>query len=134
MFLVCALDFISWHAYSSDLAEEKQDTIYSKPFVELIREWLTYFKFSSNIPLLIDEWSFDGSANILAARGKNAYISASYIPGRLKNMYEAGIDYQTYFCLEDFGDNEAGAIRNLGIFSFDLRRRESHFPRQVPWQ
>ena len=40
-------------------------------------------------------------------------------------MSEAGIDYQTYFCLEDFGDNEAGAIRNLGIFSFDLARREN---------
>ncbi len=119
------LDFISWHAYSSDPAEEKQDTIYNKPFVELIREWLTYFKFNSNIPLLVDEWSFDGSANILAARGKNAYISASYIPGRLKNMYEAGVDYQTYFCLEDFGDNQVGAIRNLGIFSFDPARPEN---------
>jgi hypothetical protein len=119
------LDFISWHAYSSDPAEEKQDTIYNKPFVELIREWLTYFKFNSNLPLLIDEWSFDGAANILAERGKNAYISASYIPGRLKNMYEAGIDYQTYFCLEDFGDNQAGIIRNLGLFSFDPARPEN---------
>ena len=119
------LDFISWHAYSSDPAEEKQATIYNKPFVELIREWLTYFKFNSNLPLLIDEWSYDGSANILAERGKNSYISASYIPGRLKNMYEAGIDYQTYFCLEDFGDNKVGAIRNLGIFSFDLARPEN---------
>ena len=119
------LDFISWHAYSSDPAEEKQDTIYNKPFVGLIREWLTYFKFNSHLPLLVDEWSFDGSANILAERGKNAYISASYIPGRLKNMYEAGIDYQTYFCLEDFGDKRIGAIRNLGIFSFDPARPEN---------
>ncbi len=119
------LDFISWHAYSTDLAEEKQKTIYNKPFVELIREWLTYFKFNSDMPLLVDEWSFDGSSNILVERGKNAYISASYIPGRLKNMYEAGIDYQTYFCLEDFGDNQIGAIRNLGIFSFDLARPEN---------
>ena len=118
------LDFISWHAYSSDPQEEKQDTIYNKPFVGLIRDWLTYFKFNSNLPLLVDEWCFDGSANILAARGKNAHISASYIPARIKNMYEAGIDYQTYFCLEDFGDNESGAIRNLGIFSFDLNRPE----------
>jgi hypothetical protein len=121
------LDFISWHAYSSDPAEEKQDTIYNKPFVELIREWLTYFKLNSNIPLLVDEWSFDGSANILAERAKSAYISASYIPARLKNMYEAGIDYQTYFCLEDFGDKAAGAIRNLGIFSFDPARPEKSY-------
>jgi len=119
------LDFISWHAYSSDPAEEKQDTIYNKPFVELIREWLTYFKFNSNIPLLVDEWSFDGSANILSERAKFAHISASYIPGRLKNMYEAKIDYQTYFCLEDFGDNKFGAIRNVGIFSFNPARPEN---------
>jgi len=119
------LDFISWHAYSSDPAEEKQDTIYKKPFVELIREWLTYFKFNSHIPFLVDEWNFDGSANILAERAKFAHISASYIPGRLKNMYEAGIDYQTYFCLEDFGDNQDGEIRNLGIFSFNPARPEN---------
>jgi len=119
------LDFISWHAYSSDPAEEKQDTIYGKPFVELIREWLTYFKFNSKLPLLVDEWSFDSSANALAERAKFAHISASYIPGRLKNMYEAGIDYQTYFCLEDFGDKKSGVIRNLGIFSFDLARPEN---------
>jgi hypothetical protein len=121
------LDFISWHAYSSDPTEEKQDTIYNKPFVGLIREWLTYFKFNSNIPLLVDEWSFDGSANILPERDKNAHISASYIPGRLKNMYEAGVDYQTYFCLEDFGDNAVGTIRNLGIFSFDPARPDKGY-------
>lgn len=119
------LDFISWHAYSSDLAEEKQNTIYNKPFIQLIRDWLTYFKFNSNLPLLVDEWSFDGAANILPERGKNAYICASYIPGRLKNMYEAGVDYQTYFSLEDFGDHKNGAIRNLGIFSFDPERPQN---------
>lgn len=119
------LDFISWHAYSSDPQEEKQDTIYNKPFVKLIREWLSYFHFDSNLPLVVDEWNFDGSANILPERGKNAYISASYIPARLKNMYEAQIDYQTYFCLEDFGGNKAGVARNLGVFSFDLAHSES---------
>lgn len=119
------LDFISWHAYSSDPAEEKQDTIYKKPFVKLMREWLSYFHFDSSIPLIIDEWNFDGAANTLLERGKNAYISASYIPARLKNMYEAGLDHQTYFCLEDFKANKIGATRNLGIFSFDEARPES---------
>jgi len=119
------LDFISWHAYSSDPLEEKQETIYHKSFVKLIREWLTYFKFDSSIPLLVDEWNFDGAANILAERAKLAHISASYIPARLKNMYEAGVDYQTYFCLEDFGDNQSGVIRNLGVFSFDAGRPEN---------
>jgi len=119
------LDFISWHAYSSDPREEKLDTIYNKSFVKLIREWLSYFHFDSNMPLVVDEWNFDGPANILSERGKDAYIAASYIPARLKNMYEAGIDYQTYFCLEDFGGNKIGATRNLGVFSFDPARPES---------
>jgi len=119
------LDFISWHAYSSDPQEEKQNTIYNKSPVQLIREWLSYFHFDNKIPLVIDEWNFDGPANILAERGKNAYITASYIPARLKNMYEAKIDYQTYFCLEDFGGNKSGATRNLGVFSFDTARADS---------
>ncbi len=124
------LDFISWHAYSSDPTEEKHTTIYNKPFIELIRNWLTYFKFNSNLPLLVDEWSFDGSANVLSERDKYAHISASYIPARIKNMHEAGLDYQTYFCLEDFADNQVGMIRNLGIFSFDpLRPEHKGYPK-----
>lgn len=119
------LDFISWHAYSSDPQEEKQDTIYNKSFIKLIREWLTYFHFDNNIPLIIDEWNFDGIANISPKRGKDAYIAASYIPARLKNMYEAGLDNQIYFCLEDFGGNKPGVTRNLGIYSFDLKNAES---------
>jgi len=119
------LDFISWHAYSSDPQEEKQDTIYNKSFIKLIREWLTYFHFDSNIPLIVDEWNFDGVANISSKRGKNANVCASYIPARLKNMFEAKIDNQIYFCLEDFGKNKEGAIRNLGVFSFDLAKPEA---------
>ena len=114
------LDFISWHAYSSDPREEKQNTIYNKSFIKLIREWLSYFRFDSNIPLIVDEWNFDGSANILAGRGKNANIGASYIPARLKNMFEAGLDYQIYFCLEDFGGNKGAITRNLGVNAFEF--------------
>lgn len=125
------LDFISWHAYSSDPGEEKQNTIYNKPFVELIRAWLTYFKFDSNLPLFITEWNFDGSANTLVERGKQAFVAASYIPARLKNMYEAGIDGQTYFCLEDFGNSQSGAIRNVGIFAFDPARPEKGYPKSI---
>ena len=119
------LDFISWHAYSSDPQEEKQDTIYNKSFIKLIREWLSYFHFDNNLPLIVDEWNFDASANVSAERGKNAYIAASFIPARLKNMYEAGLDNQIYFCLEDFGGNILGAIRNLGARSFDLAHPEA---------
>ena len=118
------LDFISWHAYSSDAQVEKQNTIYNKSFIKLVREWLSYFHFESNLPLIIDEWNFDAGANILPERGKDAYIAASFIPARLKNMQEAGVDYQTYFCLEDFGGNPEGATRNLGVFSFDIGHAE----------
>ena len=113
------LDFISWHAYSSDPALEKQETIYNKPFIKLIREWLSYFSFADNLPLVIDEWNFDAVANISAKRDTDAYVAASYIPARIKNMQEAGLDYQTYFCLEDFAGNKEKVTRNLGVFSFD---------------
>ncbi len=120
------LDFISWHAYSSDPAMEKQLSIYNKPFIKLIREWLSYFHFESSLPLVIDEWNFDAAANISPKRGREAYISASFIPARLKNMQEAGLDYQTYFCLEDFGGNKEGVTRNLGVFSFDGQERSDY--------
>ena len=116
------LDFISWHAYSSDPALEKQETIYSKSFTKLIREWLSYFNFKDNLPLIIDEWNFDTSVNISSKRGAEAYVTASFIPARIKNMQEAGVDYQTYFCLEDFGGNKEKVTRNLGVFAFDAER------------
>ncbi|MDD4908774.1 MAG: hypothetical protein PHJ00_06905 [Candidatus Omnitrophica bacterium] len=120
------LDFISWHAYSSDPALEKQLSIYKKPFIKLIREWLSYFHFESSMPLIIDEWNFDAAANISSKRGREAYVTASFIPARLKNMQEAGLDYQTYFCLEDFGGNKEGVNRNLGVFSFDGQERSDY--------
>jgi len=119
------LDFISWHAYSSDPSLEKQETIYKKTFIKLIREWLSYFNFPDTLPLIVDEWNFDASSNISPKRGKDAYITASYIPARIKNMQEAGIDYQTYFCMEDFAGNKEKVTRNLGVFYFDAERSGS---------
>jgi len=113
------LDFISWHGFSTDPGAEKENTIYNKATVTLIRDWLTYFNFDRNIPLIVDEWNFDSNANVLAARGEKSFICASYIPRRIKNMYEVGIDYQLYFCLEDFQNNKEGVVRNVGIFSYD---------------
>lgn len=113
------LDFITWHGYSTDPQTEKETTVYNKIPVALIRDWLSYFNLDKNIPLIIDEWNFDRDANVLPERGERSYIGASYIPSRLKNMYEAGIDYQLYFCLEDFQNNEEGVVRNVGTFSFD---------------
>ncbi|MDD5506385.1 MAG: hypothetical protein PHR73_06495, partial [Candidatus Omnitrophica bacterium] len=117
--------FISWHAYSSDPSLEKQETIYKKSFIKLIREWLSYFNFKDSLPLIIDEWNFDAADNISPKRGKDAYITASYIPARIKNMQEAGVNYQTYFCLEDFAGNKEKVTRNLGVFYFDSERSGS---------
>jgi hypothetical protein len=85
----------------------------------LVRDWLSYFDFDRNIPLLVDEWNYDAGVNISLARGERSFICASYILSRIKNMYEAGIDYQLYFCLEDFQNNKEGVVRNVGVFNFD---------------
>jgi hypothetical protein len=89
-----------------------------------VRDWLSYFDFDRNTPLLVDEWNYDTSANVLPERQEKSYISASFVPSRIKNMYEAGIDYQLYFCLEDFQNNKEGVVRNVGIFSFDAEASE----------
>jgi len=113
------LDFISWHAYSLDNKPEKEVTRYNKTPVALIRDWLSYFHFDRNTPLIIDEWNYDSGANMLPERGEKANICSSYILSRLKNMYEAGINYQLYFSLEDFQNYKENVIRNVGIFWFD---------------
>lgn len=113
------LDFITWHAYSTDPNAEKVTTAYKKTTTALIRDWLSYFHFNPDIPLIIDEWNFDSGSNVLPQRDKESYISASYIPPRLKNMYEAGVNYQLFFSLEDFNNNREGVISNTGIFWFD---------------
>ncbi|TRZ95573.1 hypothetical protein D4R78_02815 [bacterium] len=118
------LDFISWHSYSTDPKIEKEATVYKKTTVNLIRDWLSFFHFERNIPLIIDEWNYDRYGNILAERKEKAYIAASYIPARLKEMYRAGINYQLYFCLEDFQNNFAGVTRNTGAFWFDSESGE----------
>lgn len=88
------LDFISWHAYSTDPKVEFEVTRYNKTSIALIRDWLTYFNFDKDTPLIIDEWNYDSGANLLPERAEAANIGASFIPSRLKNMYEAGLDYQ----------------------------------------
>jgi len=112
------LDFITWHAYSSDPEADKEITVYKKPYIELIRDWLSYFHFDRNTPLIIDEWNFDRQANVLPERSEKSHICASYVLARLKNMWEAGLDAQLYFCLEDFQTNKEGIVRNVGIFWF----------------
>ena len=74
--------------------------------------------------MIIDEWNYDSGANILPERAEKSNICASYIPARLKNMYEAGLDYQLYFCLEDFQNNKEKVVRNVGVFWFDSESSE----------
>ncbi len=113
------LDFISWHAYSTDPKTEKEMTVYNKTSVALIRDWLSYFNFSKDLPLVVDEWNYDSGENVLAARKDKAYIAASFIPARLRHMYEADINYQLFFSLEDFQNNKEGVARNVGAFWFE---------------
>ena len=111
------LDFISWHGFSTDPAVEKENTIYKKSAVNLIRNWLSYFNFSRDLPLIVDEWNFDLDANVLEERKEKSHIAASYVLSRIKNMHEAGLTFQVFFCLEDFDHNQEGLVRNVGIFS-----------------
>lgn len=114
------LDFISWHGYSTDPLAEMMSTIYKKKsIITLIRDWLSYFRFDRNTILLVDEWNFDRPGNLLPERNENSYIAASYLLSRVKNAYEAGLDNQVYFCLEDFQANKEGIERNVGVFWFD---------------
>jgi len=119
-----SLDFITWHSFSTDPKTEKENTIYDKNAVSLVRDWLSYFNFDKNISLIVDEWNYDRHANLIPERKEKAYISASYIPARLKNMYESGLDNQLYFCLEDFQGNPEGVTRNTGVFYFSFKHSE----------
>ncbi|MFA6217499.1 MAG: hypothetical protein WDL87_07630 [Candidatus Omnitrophota bacterium] len=113
------LDFITWHAYSTDPSVEREITSYNKTPSALVRDWLSYFKLNKDIPLIVDEWNFDSGDNVLSERKENSFVCASYIPSRIKNMYKAGLDYQLFFSLEDFQDNQEGVKRNVGIFWFE---------------
>ncbi|MGB4521451.1 MAG: hypothetical protein WBI28_05930, partial [Candidatus Omnitrophota bacterium] len=66
------LDFITWHAYSTDPKAEKEVIRYNKNAIALVRDWLTYFHFNRDTPLVIDEWNFDSGANVLPERGENS--------------------------------------------------------------
>lgn len=111
------LDFISWHAYSTDPKCEKEMTTYNKSAVALMRDWLSYFK-KERVLLIVDEWNYDNGVNLSAERRDRVFVSAAYIPARLKHMYEAGIDHQVFFSLEDFQYNKEGIERNVGAFWF----------------
>jgi hypothetical protein len=113
------LDFISWHGFSTDSQAEKESSIYKKTAISLIRDWLSYFNLDINTPLIVDEWNYDRGTNVSLEREKNSHICASYIPSRIKDMYEAGLNYQLYFSLEDFYCEKEQVIRNVGIFSFE---------------
>jgi len=112
------LDFISWHAFSDDPLIECERTVYGKTPVQLIRAWLEYFNFNKDTPLIISEWNYDAGYNWDELRSEKSYVTAGFMLSRLKSMYETGIDYQTYFCLEDFQNNKEGINVNRGVFSY----------------
>lgn len=116
------LDFITWHAFSSDPEVENEFNIYKKNSISLLRDWLSYFRLDNKTPLIVDEWNYDRDANVLPARVEKSYISASYIPARIKYMHEVGLDNQVYFSLEDFQNNSENVTRNIGVFFYGLGR------------
>jgi hypothetical protein len=118
------LDFITWHSYSTSPKADQELTVYNKSALNLIRDWLTYFYFNRDIPLIVDEWNYDSGVNVSPERKEKSFIAASYIPSRIKNMHEAGLDYQVYFCLEDFYNKKDGVARNVGAFWFDPEASE----------
>ncbi|MFH1339557.1 MAG: cellulase family glycosylhydrolase [Candidatus Omnitrophota bacterium] len=113
------LDFISWHAYTSDPFAEGEMTCYKKRVPELIREWLSYFGMDSTTPIVIGEWNYDAGLNFDPKRGWESYVAASFIPSRIRNMLKSGIDYQIFFSLEDFKNNKEGVNQNVGLFWFE---------------
>ncbi len=84
-----------------------------------MRDWLTYFNFDRNIPLVVSEWNYDTGQNVLSARKEKSFIAASYIPARLSSMYSEGLDYQMFYSLEDFQNSKEGVMRNVGVFGFE---------------
>jgi hypothetical protein len=46
-------------------------------------------------------------------------------------MYEAGIDNQVYFALEDFQDNRENLTRNIGAFYLDSRHQHKAYPKAI---
>ena len=113
------LDFISWHTYSTDPRADQEATNYNKSPTGLIRDWLKYFRIKNEVSLVVDEWNYDSGLNILEERNGRSYIGASYIPSRIKNMNEAGLDRQIFYCLEDFQNNKEGINSNRGAFGYD---------------
>ncbi|MFH1640529.1 MAG: hypothetical protein ABIA66_01060 [Candidatus Omnitrophota bacterium] len=117
-------NFITWHAYSTSPKIEQDSTIYKKTGIALIRDWLSYFNLDRDMPLIVDEWNYDSGSNVLFGRYEKAFICASYIPARIKNMHDAGLNYQLFYCLEDFKGNKDGVVRNVGVFDFDPESAE----------
>ncbi|MBU0549352.1 MAG: hypothetical protein KKH80_01645 [Candidatus Omnitrophica bacterium] len=113
------LDFISWHAYTGDPVTESGTICYKKTVPDLIREWISYFGLDATTPLVISEWNYDAGANFEPKRGWESFVTASFIPSRIRNMLKSGIDYQVYFCLEDFKNNKEGVNQNVGLFWFE---------------
>ncbi len=113
------IDFLSWHAYSTDPRADKAATTYNKLPAGLVRDWLKYFRIRNDVFLIVDEWNYDSGLNMLQERDGRSQIGASYIPARIKNMGESGLDGQVFYCLEDFQNNKEGINSNRGVFRYE---------------
>ncbi|MCM8770892.1 MAG: hypothetical protein NC936_03365 [Candidatus Omnitrophica bacterium] len=129
------LDFISWHAYSTQTDLERQNIAYNRNLTSLIREWMGYFGFKEKINLVVTEWNwgFD-SVKILDERSGQAYTCASFILARLKNFYTAALDKAIFYTLQDAADAKGNLLNNCGLMHANFASdRESPSLKATYW-
>jgi beta-xylosidase len=100
------IDFISFHRYDND-------SLYHSTFRvgDRIRKWLKEFSLSPEIPIIMTEWNF-----YLNNKERNNEKGASFIPAMLYDMDKAGINYHTFFSIQDF-DKIDSSPAGLGLFT-----------------
>ncbi|MDD5044888.1 MAG: hypothetical protein PHH69_04145 [Candidatus Omnitrophica bacterium] len=109
------LDFISWHAFSTQARAETQVIAYNRNIAQLIRDWMSYFGLKDTA-LVIDEWNWGlDNTKLLDARSNYAYYTASFVPARLKNVQVAGIDRSVFYSLADSYDEKGNLLENFGL-------------------
>lgn len=122
------LDFISWKAFSTEASAENQAAAYNRTLPKLIKEWLSYFGLKQEVALVMDAWNWGiDDRKFLDERQVYSYIAASFIPARLKNMNEAGLDRAVFYSLQDQQDEKGNPVNNFGM----LIVQEKHNRKEV---
>lgn len=100
------IDFVSFHRYDND---SKYHSIHNAGI--FIRKWLNEFSFDPQTPLILTEWNL-----YVDHLERNNEKGASFIPSMLYDLDKAGIDYHTFFSVQDFDDIDPSPA-GLGLFT-----------------